>query len=128
MKRFGVLAFSLCVLTAVHPARGALEVKETRKSGETKAPVIDINRASAEDFARLPGIGPELARRIVAYRNKHGPFQRVEDLLAIRGMGPKKWRAIRPHLRVGPANKSTVQGKSERGAKASKNKRSLDEN
>jgi competence ComEA-like helix-hairpin-helix protein len=62
---------------------------------------IDINRASAEEFAKLPGIGPELARRIVAFREKHGPFRRVEDLLAIRGVGHKKWKSIRPSLRVG---------------------------
>jgi competence ComEA-like helix-hairpin-helix protein len=62
---------------------------------------IDINRATAKDFAKLPGVGPELARRIVAYRSKHGPFRRVQDLLAIRGIGPKKWRALKPHLRIG---------------------------
>ncbi len=66
-----------------------------------KPAVIDINRASAQDFERLPRIGSELARRIVAYREKHGPFRRVEDLLIIRGIGPKKWRAIRPYMRVG---------------------------
>ena len=63
------------------------------------APVhVDINKATASDFSRLPGVGPGLARRIFAYRCKHGPFRRVEDLLAIRGIGPKKWRQIRPHL------------------------------
>ena len=62
---------------------------------------LDINRATAEDFATLPGIGPELARRIVAFREKHGPFRRIEDLMVIRGMGRKKWRAIRPYIRVG---------------------------
>jgi len=65
--------------------------------------VLDINQASADDFATLPGIGPKLAGQIVAYREKHGPFRRVEDLLVIRGIGPKKWKAIRPHLHVGAA-------------------------
>lgn len=66
-----------------------------------KAPApLDINHASAEDFATLPGIGPELARRIVAFREKHGPFRRIEDLMVIQGMGRKKWRAIRPLVRV----------------------------
>jgi len=63
--------------------------------------VIDINKASPEEFAKLPGIGPKRARQIVAFREKHGPFRRVEDLLAIRGIGHKKWKAIRPFLRVG---------------------------
>ncbi len=66
-----------------------------------RAAIIDINQASAEDLQKLPGIGPELARRIIAYRQKHGPFRRVEDLLVIRGIGAKKWKAIRKYLRVG---------------------------
>lgn len=70
---------------------------------------IDINRATAEDFATLPGVGPELARRIVAHREKHGPFRRVEDLLVIRGIGRKKWRAMRPYLRVVNEGKSKNQ-------------------
>jgi len=73
------------------------EVQETRETVST----IDINQASEEEFAKLPGVGPELARRIVAFREKHGPFHRVEDLLVIRGIGHKKWRKIRPYLRVG---------------------------
>jgi competence protein ComEA len=37
----------------------------------------------------LPGIGPSLARRIVAYREQNGPFRRVEDLQRVSGVGPK---------------------------------------
>ena len=74
-----------------------------KKLNQAPAVVLDINQASAADFATLPGIGPKLAGRIVAYREKHGPFRRVEDLLVLRGIGPKKWKAMRPHLRVGTA-------------------------
>lgn len=63
--------------------------------------IVDINRASAEDFAKLPGIGPTLARQIVDYRTKHGPFHRAEDLLIIKGIGSKKWKALRPLICVG---------------------------
>ena len=65
--------------------------------------LIDINKASAEDFARLPGIGPKLAERIVNFRKKQGPFRRIEDLLAIEGIGYGKWKAIRPYLKLGIA-------------------------
>src|SRR3990172_1792753 len=43
--------------------------------------VLDLNRATVEQLSTLPGIGPELARRIVRYREKHGPYRRVEELL-----------------------------------------------
>jgi len=63
--------------------------------------VIDINRASVDDLTCLPGIGPKLAQQIVAYRTKQGPFHRVEDLMIIKGIGSKKWNALRPYVCVG---------------------------
>ncbi len=93
------VALLLAVPIDAHPTQAA----RTPIPQETALPAaaFDINRASVDDFASLPGIGPKLAQRIVAYRQKHGPFRRVEDLLAIRGIGHKKWRKIRPYLRVG---------------------------
>ncbi|HEV2350051.1 MAG TPA: helix-hairpin-helix domain-containing protein [Terriglobia bacterium] len=82
------------------PLTAVAQQKESHKSMKAIAVPIDINRATAKDFAKLPGVGPELARRIVDYRSKHGTFHRVEDLLAIRGIGPRKWRALKPYLRV----------------------------
>ena len=81
--------------------------KEASGTNQPRAPVatIDINQASARDFERLPGIGPKLAQQIVAYRQKHGPFRRVEDLMALRGIGLKKWKAIRPYITVGKLSK-----------------------
>jgi competence ComEA-like helix-hairpin-helix protein len=76
--------------------------REEKPAGEDKQ-LIDVNKASAEDFARLPGIGPKLAQRIVTFRKKQGPFRRIEDLLAIEGIGYGKWKAIKPYLRLGAA-------------------------
>jgi competence ComEA-like helix-hairpin-helix protein len=81
---------------------GLAQHQEKKKPAEIALASIDINRATTGDFTKLPGIGSELARRIVAYREKHGPFRRIEDLLVIRGIGPKKWRALRPYLRIEP--------------------------
>ncbi|MCR4404212.1 MAG: helix-hairpin-helix domain-containing protein [Candidatus Acetothermia bacterium] len=50
---------------------------------------LDLNRASFEELLRLPGIGPTLAERIIAYREAHGPFRVVEELLSVKGIGPK---------------------------------------
>jgi competence protein ComEA len=67
---------------------------------------IDLNRASAEDLDAIPGIGPALAQRIVAYRQKHGPFKKIEDLEEkVLGFGAKKVALINPYLFIGePAN------------------------
>jgi competence protein ComEA len=71
------------------------------KAAKPPAATIDINQATVIDLQKLPGIGPSLAKQIVAYRNKHGPFKRVEDLMVIKGIGFKKWKEIRPLVRVG---------------------------
>lgn len=61
---------------------------------------LNLNTADAESLQELPGIGPALASRIVAYRWEHGPFQTVEDLLRVPGIGPKRWERIRHAIRV----------------------------
>lgn len=50
---------------------------------------LDINRASATELEALPGIGPALAERIVAYRTAHGPFRAPDGLLDVGGIGAK---------------------------------------
>jgi len=56
---------------------------------------LDINRATLEELDRLPGIGPNYARRIVEYRTTHGPFQDVEELIQVKGIGPVTLEGIR---------------------------------
>lgn len=65
-----------------------------------RKPRININAASVEQLASLPGIGSVMARRIVEYRKKHGPFQRPEDLLIIEGIGEKRFRALVDYISV----------------------------
>jgi competence ComEA-like helix-hairpin-helix protein len=101
MKKFGLLTIAALALTIFPTIDAAKDNAKKNDPKVTRATILDINRASAEDFEKLPGIGSELARRIVAFREKHGPFHRVEDLLAVEGIGPKKWRAIRPYLTAG---------------------------
>jgi competence protein ComEA len=68
---------------------------------------LDLNTATADELQQLPGIGPSTAAAIVAFREKSGPFRRVEDLLAIHGISKKKLEAIRPYVIVVPPPKSS---------------------
>ena len=61
---------------------------------------VDINTASAAQLERLPEIGPGLAARIVAYRKQHGRFHNTEELMQVRGIGPKKYQALKDSLVV----------------------------
>jgi len=64
------------------------------------ATVIDLNAATEQQLDTLPGVGPSTARAIIAYREKHGPFARIEDLLNVRGIGPAKLDALRGLVRI----------------------------
>lgn len=75
------------------------ETSPTRSPSSPAAP-LNLNTADAETLQALPGIGPALAERIVAYRWEHGPFQTAEDLLRVPGIGPKRWERIRHAIRV----------------------------
>lgn len=56
---------------------------------------VDLNRATAAELEALPGVGPVLAARIVAWREEHGPFTAVEDLLDVPGIGEAKLAELR---------------------------------
>lgn len=59
---------------------------------------LDINAMSASDFALLPGIGPVLAKRIVAYRQNNGGSMGVQELLFIEGIGEKKYTHLKKYF------------------------------
>jgi competence protein ComEA len=62
---------------------------------------VNINQASAEEMAsKLSGIGPVLAQRIVDYRSAQGPFQDIEDLKQVSGIGDKKYNDIKEMICV----------------------------
>lgn len=80
------------------PMRDSVEARALRLGRPlAKGERIDLDRASAEELARLPRIGPALAARIVAYREEHGPFGSLEALDRVPGVGPTLLAALRPH-------------------------------
>ena len=62
---------------------------------------ININTASADELVTLPGIGAKTAERILDYRQKNGPFKKVEELMNVRGVGEKNFLKLKDHLTVG---------------------------
>lgn len=61
---------------------------------------VDINRATAAELEQVPGIGPATAKRIIEWREQHGSFETLDDLLNIRGIGVKSLEKLRPYLIV----------------------------
>lgn len=68
--------------------------------GAREAPGLSVNRASARQLEDLPGIGPVLAERIVAWREQHGPFATVDALADVPGIGEAILGQIRAQVRV----------------------------
>ncbi len=64
---------------------------------------IELGTAAWWELVQLPGVGETLARRIIESREKEGPFNEVEDLLRVRGVGRKNLEQIRPYLKLRPA-------------------------
>ncbi len=100
MKRIrkAVAAGLLCGLALAGTGRGAVA------AGTASAPSVrvDLNAASADELARLPGIGPAKAKAIIEYRSEE-PFTKPEDLRKVKGIGDKLYERLKDQITVEPA-------------------------
>jgi competence protein ComEA len=95
----GLIVLVAFALSAAAPALAAApSQKDSRAS--SSAPV-DLNAATADRLTTVPGIGKVMAQRIVDWRDEHGPFRRVEDLMKVKGVGEKTLEKLRPYVKVG---------------------------
>lgn len=75
-----------------------LKTKASRASRGTFSGVVYVNRATAQQFDSLDGIGPVLAKRIIEFRNTNGPFVDIADLQKVPGIGAKTFAKIQSRL------------------------------
>lgn len=68
---------------------------------------LNINTASRDALKKLPGVGPVLAKRIERYRSEQRPFQRVQELQRVTGIGPATVSDIRPMVHIAPSRDSS---------------------
>ncbi|MHB1330077.1 MAG: ComEA family DNA-binding protein, partial [Gemmatimonadales bacterium] len=76
---------------------------------------IDLNRASVAEIARLPKVGPGLARRMVRQRDSLGGFGSLTEVDNVSGIGPALFQAIRPHITLGDTLRVRARRPSSRG-------------
>ena len=98
-----VLAALATLFAAIPGVAAQAKPQASAKSGSTQ--VVNVNTASAADFEALPGIGPKMAARIIEYRQKNGPFKKVEELMNVRGLGEKNFLKLKAQLTIGATSK-----------------------
>jgi len=81
--------------------------------------VVNINTASAEELQLLPRIGPALAERIIEFRESHGSFGSVDELVAVKGIGESSLDKLEPYVTTKGETTLTTKVKLPRGAAAS---------
>ena len=84
----------------VSSAPAASNNEESKPESLLEGEVIDINSAPVEDLQRLPGIGEKRAQAIVAWREEHGPFQSIEELDNVSGIGTGILSGLRDYVTV----------------------------
>ena len=100
MNRVILSLLAAALLAAGAPwARAQAPAPSTR---ETNAPaaMVNLNTATADELQTLPGIGAATAARILEYRQKNGPFKKIEELMNVRGVGEKSFLKLRSQITV----------------------------
>ena len=109
-------------------ARSKKKTPKPKPQDPTPAAPIDLDAASADAIEALPGVGPALARRIVAHRDSAGPFGGMAHFCDVRGVGPALSERLRPLVTFGgmPSPLSDACGeasKEPRNARASRSRK-----
>ena len=98
MTRIMIAAITAIALSAT--ALSAQGRAAPTKTVATAAAPVNLNTATAEQLATIPGVGAKTAERIIEYRQKNGGFKKVEDLMNVSGVGEKSFLKMKPLITV----------------------------
>ncbi len=99
MDRLFLSLFAVSALMAGMPHVQA--ASQAAAKNEAKPPaIVNLNTATAAELESLPGIGARVAARIVDYRQKNGPFKKIEELMNVQGVGEKSFLKLRSQITV----------------------------
>ena len=114
MFRMMVPLAAACLLAVHTPTLSAAQSKPASRTTTAKpaaGKVVNINTASVAELNGLPGIGAKTAALIVEYRQKNGPFKKIEELMNVRGIGEKNFLKLKAQLTVAAAKAETGSAK-----------------
>ena len=99
------------VVSTNQSSKGAFDAPAPDSQAVKPPERIDINTAGLKQLQSLSGIGPQLARRIVEYRDQHGPFSSPEDITAVPGIGAKTYQRLCDRIMIAS---NEIRGKDEK--------------
>lgn len=103
-QRYFLVTFFVGATTLILLPLLANRPNDGYRTADATAPSVSFrvnpNTATIGELSQLPDIGPSIASRIVESRETDGNFRAIEDLLRVRGIGPKSFTAMRPYLRI----------------------------
>lgn len=108
VKRLATVAVAALIALAAVPVLAA----------DSPSGVVNVNTATAEQLALLPGVGPAVAGRIVEHRTKNGNFKSIEDLMLVKGIGEKSFEKMKPYVATSGSTTLAAAVKSPRAPKA----------
>jgi competence ComEA-like helix-hairpin-helix protein len=98
-----VLLFALAILAASPVGAQRAQPAAKPPVPASAAETVNLNSATAAQIASLPGIGVKTAELVVQYRQKNGPFKKIEEIMNVRGIGEKSFLRIKDRLTVAAA-------------------------
>jgi comEA protein len=78
----------------------AAQSSEPAKPAASASKVVNINTAGKTELESLPGVGPSLAKKILEFRQKNGGFKAAADIMAVQGIGEKKFEQLKTYITV----------------------------
>src|SRR5205807_6392661 len=94
MRLMITLLIVMTTLSCGHRTPFKTDRVEQSSSTTMQPPCTNLNTATAEELAALPGIGEVIAKRVLDYRDLHGRFRRPEEIIIIEGFSERKYRVI----------------------------------
>jgi competence protein ComEA len=99
-RRLWIFVVALCISFGGLGLAGPAWSAQKAPAVEQAQTPVNLNTAGVDQLKQLKGIGEKTAQAIVEYREKNGPFQKVEDLLQVKGIGEKKLEELRGQVTV----------------------------
>jgi competence protein ComEA len=101
MLRIPLAVVALVVMLAGQAVAQSQPDRPASPRPDTPSAVVNLNTATSGQLQELPGIGARTAERIIQYREKNGPFKKIEELMNVQGIGEKTFLKLKPQITVG---------------------------